>query len=236
MKELTKAYRLIFSIISVVSCTLITFPIQAQDEYTYSENVLSEDKIQDLKDLAQYDKRENQLVVKERELKVTDQPKYEMNPGIAILIKVFTYTLIGALVFFILYLIFSSIKIDPKVNTEIAPEIEEIEDIDEIDAESGLEKALKVENYRDAVRMLFIKVLQVLVAEKSIEWKPEKTNRDYLKEMNKHSKIEHFTNLVIAYERIWYGSEPIDRLFFDFLKADFDKFYSTGNVEIDVKD
>jgi len=82
--------------------------------------------------------------------------------------------------------------------------------------------------------MLFIKLLQVLTQEKSIDWKPEKTNRHYLKEMNDHPKSEHFNNLVIAYERIWYGSELIDRLFFEYLRSDFNKFYSTDKIDLDV--
>ena len=84
--------------------------------------------------------------------------------------------------------------------------------------------------------MLFIKLLQILVLEDSIKWKPEKTNRDYLREMGSHAKIHHFNNLVIAYERIWYGRDYIDKPFFDFLRADFEKFYSTENVRLDVQE
>jgi len=84
--------------------------------------------------------------------------------------------------------------------------------------------------------MLFIKLLQVLVLEKRITWKPEKTNRDYLIEMKNHHKIQHFENLVIAYESIWYGSEPIDKNFFEYLKTEYEKFYSIENIATDAKE
>ena len=229
----------------------------AQDRSNTSNRSLNESEIKDLKDLVKYDKTVKRLKPKTREReeispdakKVKDGPEeidksreapddhdlsfsFQGGP----ILKWLLYLFITALVVFILFTIFSSIKVEKKIDKEVGPKKDDIEDIEVIDADSGLEIALKAENYREAVRMLFIKLLQVLVAEDSIEWKPEKTNRDYLREMRQHPKINHFNNLVIAYERIWYGSEPIDKLFFDYLREDFEKFYSTGNVIIDVKE
>jgi len=237
MRLIHSSYRIL--IVLFAGLILISSSVTAQDQISYSEKVLSEDQIKDLRDLSQYPKTESKLRLKEIERdkrESTAIPETDFDFGIGPIIQALTYLLIGSLVIFILYLIFSGIKVDRKIKGEIAPEIEEIEDIEVIDAESGLEMALKAENYRDAVRMLFIKLLQVLVLEKSIKWKPETTNRHYLKEMKNHPKIQHFSNLVMAYERIWYGSEPIDKLFFEFLKADFDKFYSTENLDINVEE
>jgi len=216
--------------------TLKAHSLFAQDSLFYSENKLAAEEIKDLAEIAKYEKTVNKLRLKEPDIGDTDFEPSNISFGMGAVARALLFVLIGALVLFILYTIFSGIKVDKKIQAEAHPEFEEIEDIDVIDTESGLETALKAENYREAVRMLFIKLLQVLVFEKSIDWKPEKTNRDYLKEMKTHPKVQHFNNLVLAYERIWYGSKPIDKLFFDFLRADFDKFYSTENMDLDVKE
>ena len=216
-----------------------------------SKKPLISSEINDLVDLAKYDRTVKRLKSKKRnsgnenedlkKVKNEDDseifiPNSNFSFGGGPLLQGLLYLIIAALVVFLIVAIFSSIKVDKKIKKEEVKKEEEIEDIDVIDAESGLEKALKAENYREAVRMLFIKLLQILVLEKSIEWKPEKTNRDYLREMKSNSKIHHFNNLVIAYERIWYGRDSIDELFFNYLRTDFEKFYSTENININVEE
>jgi hypothetical protein len=231
---------------------MITSRSWCQDNASNANKSLKKGEIKDLVDLAKYDKTVKRLKSKkrkkaekkEKELKkviekdefedTSTQPSFSLGGGP--ILTGLLYIIIAGLVIFLIFTIFSSIKVDKKVKNKAVAKDEEIEDIDVIDAESGLELALKAENYREAVRMLFIKLLQILVIDKSINWKPEKTNRDYLREMQKNSKILHFNNLVIAYERIWYGRDSIDKLFFEYLRADFEKFYSTKNVKIDVKE
>lgn len=230
--------------------------LTAQNQSSFSENKLEAKEIDDLVDLAKYDRKVKRLKSKKRnkgsetdeklekakdkEEEVEDVPNRSPNTNFSFsggpILTYVLYLIIAALVVFLIVAIFSSIKVDKKIKDKPVEQEEEIEDIEVIDAESGLELALKAENYREAVRMLFIKLLQILVIEDSIKWKPEKTNRDYLREMGKHNKIHHFNNLVIAYERIWYGRDYIDKPFFEFLRADFEKFYSTENVKIDVKE
>ena len=247
MEAIRIIYRKIF--VSVVCLIIVASPSMCQDASTVSKKTLSKKEIKDLTDLARYDKTVKKLRSKKRKKKRNDdsskkvkeedeivQQESNFSFGLGPIFSGFLYVLIAALVIFILFTIFSSIKVDKKIKNPDIPKQDEIEDIEIIDAESGLELALKAGNYRDAVRMLFIKLLQVLVQQNSIKWKSEKTNRDYLKEMFNHQKIQHFNNLVIAYERIWYGSEPIDKLFFEYLRADFEKFYSTENVNLDVEE
>ncbi len=236
MKLHSKTYQLVFINLLFIVLTILSITIHAQDSYSYPDEKLEENEIDDLVELSKYDKTVSKLRLKEGEVEELEIPQSRSISGIGLFFRGILYIIIGALVLFILYILFSSIKVDKKIKPEAEEVIEEVEDIEVIDAESGLDIALKAENYREAVRMLFIKLLQVLVMDNKIIWKPEKTNRDYLREMKNHPKIEHFNNLVIAYERIWYGSEPIDKLFFDFLRADFEKFYSTENINIDVKE
>ncbi|MDF1694489.1 MAG: hypothetical protein P1U56_01565 [Saprospiraceae bacterium] len=233
---------------------IITSSTYAQSNTTESSKSLNNSQIKDLQELAKYNKTVKKLKPKKKQEKEnssnskkisnSDEETKEDNTTSASnlifsggsILAPFMYIIIIGLVIFIVYLIFSNVKVNKKV-TQAKNEVKnEIEDIEVIDAESGLTEALKLGNYREAVRMLFIQLLQVLIEEKKIIWKPEKTNRDYLDEMKNDSKIQHFNNLVIAYERIWYGRDAIDQLFFDYLRADFEKFYSTKNIEVDVKE
>lgn len=228
-------YRLV-AMMSILWMIIFASSVFGQDSHTHQSRLLDKDGVEDLVELVKYDKVVKKLKLKEfdHEAQPAEDPSF--SEGISGLFRAGLYFIIILLVLFILYTIFSGIKVDRKVKERIDLELEEVEDIEVIDAEAGLQQALNAENYREAVRMLFIKLLQVLTQEESINWKPEKTNRDYLKEMRTHEKSMHFENLVMAYERIWYGSEDIDAHFFNFLRADFEKFYSTEKVDVNVEE
>ena len=247
MNVIHRPYRIL--ILTLVLIALVFVGLTAQDSNGSNQSTLSKDKIGDLIDLAKYDKTVKKLKPKRRgqtegsnkvedlseDEEASESPRISLGGG-GPFIKWILYLLIAALVVFILVAIFSSVKVEKDIKKIDKDEDETIEDIEVIDAEYGLENALNAENYRDAVRMLFIKLLQLLVEEGSLIWKPEKTNRDYLREMNSHAKVNHFSNLVMAYERIWYGRSPIDRPFFDFLREDFEKFYSTENLNVHAEE
>ncbi len=212
----------------------------AQIEYSDSIYSLTEAETEDLKELIKYKKSKRKLVPKKQKKKKKKEKEDEVKDttpinfgGLGVILQYLLYLGIIILIVVILVLIFSNISIEKKLEAIAPLDLEDVEDIESIDAKSGLEIALEAGNYREAVRMLFIQLLQVLVAEESIIWKPKKTNRDYLREMSEHSKIVHFRNLVMAYERVWYGSEDIDRDFFDHLRRDFEKFYSTQDLKLD---
>jgi len=220
---------------------LIVFPYnvhgQSQDNKTGYK--LDTSELSDLKNLVTYKETKRSIVPKERakqqekEEKVTKERESLNLGGLGIALQYLLYLGIIILIVVILVLVFSNITIEKKLEAIATLDLEDIEDIETIDAKSGLAIALDAGNYREAVRMLFIQLLQVLVMEESITWKPKKTNRDYLKEMSRHIKVAHFRNLVMAYERVWYGSEEIDRPFFDFLRKDFERFYSTQDLKLD---
>ena len=234
MKLYRMAYRVIFIGLLLLNVSSPSNSLIGQEGYSYNDKKLAKDSIEDLSNLAKYDDRERKLKPKKVNWETEEEePPPNFNLGVGPIFTWFLYLMIGLLVAYILYVIFSNVKIDKKVDPKSIPIKEEIEDIEVIDSELGLRNAMEAGDYREAVRMLFIKLLQELVVEKSIDWKPEKTNRDYLREMKDHPKFRHFDNLVLAYEGIWYGSQEVDKLYFDYLKSDFEKFYSTQNVGTD---
>ena len=73
-----------------------------------------------------------------------------------------------------------------------------------------IKKALKDNNYRLATRYLYLKSLQALSKNEIIKWNYDKTNSEYINEIqNKHTK-DLFKRASYIYDYVWYGEFPID--------------------------
>jgi hypothetical protein len=196
---------------------------------TYSQNdKISESKYKELRQEVTFDKTTKALrpkppKEKKKEVEEIDFPDYDINwydalAGFEILAYIAIF-LIGCL---LLYFIFSNLdndkKIDPKKDTDY------IEDIEEVDTEDGYATALREGDYRSAIRMHFLKILQMLARKNTINWQPEKTNRDYTREILDAPKRSAFKNVARIYENVWYGNHSIDRRQFEELDFHFHKF------------
>jgi len=98
------------------------------------------------------------------------------------------------------------------------------EDLQSSNLEEAIAKAIKDENYRLAVRYLFLSNLSNLNHLQLIQWAPEKTNRDYSRELKKREYAETFKENALAFERIWYGEYIPDKQLFEKLSEDFRNF------------
>ncbi|MFT6337272.1 MAG: hypothetical protein ACI86M_001375 [Saprospiraceae bacterium] len=238
MRNTVLTYRL-FLFLGISLVVLLVNNTYGQSQANISRYSLDTTEITDLKELVKYEEKKRKLVPKKRAKQEKKEKKKEIKEreslnlgGLGTALQYLLYLGIIILVVVILVMVFSNITLEKKLDAIAPLDLEDVEDIETIDAKSGLEIALDAENYREAVRMLFIQLLQVLVIDESIAWKPKKTNRDYLREMSDHEKVAHFRILVMAYERVWYGSEEIDRPFFDHLRKDFERFYSTQDLKL----
>ena len=83
--------------------------------------------------------------------------------------------------------------------------------IDEVDLKKMLETALKKEEYREAVRLYFLIVLKELNRFELINWRREKTNRDYFYEIKNSSLKNHFSEVARIFEKAWYGEAIVKR-------------------------
>lgn len=101
------------------------------------------------------------------------------------------------------------------------------ENIEQIDFDQLINKALKDYNYRLATRYLYLKSLKVLANKKTIEWHYEKTNSDYINEI-KDSKIKDlFKKVSFIYDYVWYGEFPIDEASYNKNKDNFNQLLKT---------
>ncbi|WP_211207802.1 DUF4129 domain-containing protein [Gracilimonas tropica] len=78
-----------------------------------------------------------------------------------------------------------------------------------------LRKAVDSNNFKDAVRILYLKALRELSQADLILWKADKTNSDYLRELSGHPAKSTFTRLTFFYEYVEYGDFRIDEVGFN---------------------
>lgn len=84
------------------------------------------------------------------------------------------------------------------------------EDIHELNFEEEISKAQQAQDYRKAIRLLYIYTLKKLTDSALIEWHPGKTNADYQRELKANHLQNNFRSLSIYYEYAWYGEFPVD--------------------------
>lgn len=125
-------------------------------------------------------------------------------------INLVAYITIIVLIGLIIYFLFKNINTQDKSIVYAEEPILE-EDIEDIDAFEAYKKAIEAGDYRTAIRMRFILILQEFSTTKLIQWKPEKTNRDYLRELRATDKYLFFKKTSSIYDRVWYGHTEITK-------------------------
>lgn len=109
-------------------------------------------------------------------------------------------------------------------------DFEEIEEnIDLMNFDALISAALASDNLRRAVRLRYLQLLRVMSERGVIEWRIEKTNRDYLYELQRVELRSGFSELTRVFDYVWYGDFPIQRKEYDRISRDFDAF--TSSVE-----
>lgn len=143
------------------------------------------------------------------------------------------YIVYGLLGVIVLYLLIKFLLENP-VSSVFKTENKDIEgfsyveeNIEQIDFENLISKALKEKNYRLATRYLYLKSLKSLANKQVIEWHYEKTNTDYLNEIKDSQLKTLFKRVSYIYDYVWYGEFPIDEESFNKNKADFNELIKT---------
>lgn len=98
------------------------------------------------------------------------------------------------------------------------------ENIHEISFQDRIEEAEATRNYRLVVRLLYLQTLKQLTDRSLIDWKPDKTNRQYVHELAGSPLQASFERLTTQFERVWYGDFPVSETIFGDLRAEFTQF------------
>ena len=143
--------------------------------------------------------------------------------------QIIKFIIYGLLIVFALYILVKLLVGDnassffSRKSKMVAPLNIQEEHIENVDLDSYIKNALKEENYRLAIRYMYLKSLKLLSLNNIIDWHFEKTNSDYYREIQSESLKENFKKTSYLYDNIWYGEYALDKAAFENAKIDFDR-------------
>lgn len=110
----------------------------------------------------------------------------------------------------LLYIVMRVLQIDTvKIfyrNSSVAPPSAHVEDIHAVDLDALLNEALRMQDYRLAIRIRFLQALKLLSDRGLIQWEPGKTTREYLAELRSPELRSYLGNINRYFEYTWYGN------------------------------
>ncbi len=140
-------------------------------------------------------------------------------------LKYLIYLLIAGVFIFLIYRMVLQMRqktIDKPKKKIVFEHLQEAEEnLRQAQLQPALDAALQSQNYPLALRIMYLMVLAHLDAEGRIQWKKDKTNRDYQKELKAHTLLPVFQSLTEAFEQTWYGKTPINAQQFEPLQGLF---------------
>lgn len=95
------------------------------------------------------------------------------------------------------------------------------EDITADDLPQQLLAAEQAGEWRRAVRLHYLLVLRHLVDTGAIEWKPDRTDRDYQEQLRDDDQRQRFGRLSFIFKWVWYGEASLSRAQYERLSAGF---------------
>ena len=90
-----------------------------------------------------------------------------------------------------------------------------------------IDEALASGNYRLAVRYYYLLALQKLSAKDYINWQVQKTNHEYIFEIEDSYRRSYFRRVTDIYDYIWYGNFEVDETAFAKAQSAFNNLNNT---------
>src|SRR5262249_27033774 len=95
------------------------------------------------------------------------------------------------------------------------------EDIFTINYQREIEKAIQLEDYRLAIRLMFLRLLKNLSNRELIQYRQGRTNMEYLGQLFSTVYYNDFFRLTRNYEYAWYGKFDVSSDAFRTIRNDF---------------
>jgi len=111
-----------------------------------------------------------------------------------------------------------------KLTEEEKEQDEMPEDIFAINYDRQIRKAVEMGNYRMAIRLQFLNLLKKMADTNIISYRSDRTNLDYLFQVNNKPLYKDFFRLVRHYEYSWYGHFDVDAPVYEKVASDFNDF------------
>jgi hypothetical protein len=109
----------------------------------------------------------------------------------------------------------------------MAVKVGEEEGSPEDDLEGRLKHFMQIKDYRQAVRYLYLKTLRLLNDREMIRYHQESTNQEYWQQLRATPQGGPFRDLMMIYEKVWYGEFPLGDALFTRLHQYFEDFYKS---------
>ena len=119
-----------------------------------------------------------------------------------------------------------------KANPLSMDQLDEVEDnLMEAPLEELIRQAIQAGNYPVALRLYFLAILKALTQEQWIEWKKDKTNREYLRELSRSPFEKDFSEVATVFNSVWYGAKPFNQHQFEQIRPLLDSFLDQVNPQ-----
>lgn len=106
-------------------------------------------------------------------------------------------------------------------STQDDPAVEEEIITQESDFDRLIRQALQNSNYRLALRYQYLRTLHLLAERGMVSLAPDKTNFNYVSEINNPEYRNAFAALTLNYEYAWYGEFDVDRNIYEKIEQNF---------------
>lgn len=142
--------------------------------------------------------------------------------------KVLPYLILGAAIVFLIWFIVRSNPGNQIMRQHEASKVT-LTDEEELLMKQNLDllasKAIEKNEYRLAIRYLYLNCIKRLDLKGIIDYANEKTNFEYIREIKFDQLSQEFKQLTIAYEQTWYGQMQFDDIYFQKLRQQFEIFH-----------
>lgn len=112
-----------------------------------------------------------------------------------------------------------------------SPDFEFSNSVDQsIDFDEAIRLQRTQQQYRQAIRLLYLKVINLLRIKEYIHFSKEKTNVDYLYDLTDEDLKLRFITITSIYNHVWYGDVEIAEDQYMRFEKSFQSFYTTMDV------
>ncbi len=98
------------------------------------------------------------------------------------------------------------------------------ENIHEMNFEKLIQESLDKKEYRNSIRLTFLFALKLLSDKQHVDWRPGKTNHDYLEELKKDELKIGFNELSFYFDYAWYGEFTVNEAMYQRVLTIFDNW------------
>ena len=150
-----------------------------------------------------------------------------LNSGIVSFFKwFFIIAAVGILAFLILKFVGEGNIFGRQSRRVFAPSVQiDLERIEEnlnnVELDPLIRQAIAQKQFALAIRLYYLATIKELNISGAIQWKKDKTNHAYLREMRTHRLLEPFLEATSIFERIWYGDAILEETTFHNIQPAF---------------